>query len=65
VILKMFFSPLGTPTPLGSMAHQSSQLSPFNAPEEDDLQHMDYHLRQMESFEAQKLEQSVDVSGFF
>ena len=55
------FSPLGTPTPLGSMAH--STLTPLETPGEvEGLKQMDYHLREMETYEQQKLEQSVNVS---
>ena len=61
-----FFSPLGTPTPLGSMAFDtnldSRNMYAEDQNQTDELRQMDYHLREMEQFEQQKLEQSVEVS---
>ena len=63
---KSFFSPLGTPTPLGSMAFDtnldSRNMYAEDQNQTDELRQMDYHLREMEQFEQQKLEQSVEVS---
>ena len=53
------FSPLGTPTPLGSMGYGANLDTP--EPGDTDLSSMDAHLRSIEAYEHTKLEQSVQV----
>ena len=55
------FSPLGTPTPLGSMGFGANLDTP--EPGDTDLSSMDAHLRSIEAYEHTKLEQSVNVSA--
>ena len=54
------FSPLGTPTPLGSMGYGANLDTP--EPGDTDLSSMDAHLRSIEAYEHTKLEQSVQVT---
>jgi hypothetical protein len=60
------FSPLGTPTPLGSMGYGARLDTPQSEMDEDEqLKQMDHHLRQLEQYEQQKLESSVEVGVIF